>query len=384
MSGADAVEVEPAPSWHDRFRAWREGLAARPGFRRWAARFPLTRPFARARARALFDLCAGFVYSQVLLACVRLRVFAVLADGPASTARLAPRLGLTPEATERLMAAAASLRLVARRADGAWMLGPLGAAMIGNDGIAAMVEHHAMLYADLADPVALLRRPRGGTALSAYRAYAGADSPDAVEAERVRGYTALMAASQPMVAEEVLAAYRFTRHRRVLDVGGGNGAFLRAVAREAPALGLMLFDLPAVAEEARARFASAGLSGRARVFGGDFTRQALPRGADLLTLVRVLHDHDDEVAQGLLKRIRDALPPGGRLLIAEPMAGTAGAEPMGEAYFGFYLLAMGRGRPRRPEEIAGMVRRAGFVRPRLLSTPTPLLARVMVAEAAAA
>jgi demethylspheroidene O-methyltransferase len=383
MSGADTLGAAPTPSLRDRFRAFREGLAAKPGFRRWAARFPLTRPFARRRARALFDLCAGFVYTQVLLACVRLRVFAILAEAPLTTERLAPRLGLGIEATERLMAAAASLQLTARRSDGTWTLGQLGAAMIGNDGIAAMVEHHAMLYADLADPVALLRKPRGGNALSGYWAYSGAESPGAVEPERIRDYTALMAASQPMVAEEVLATYRFDRHRCVLDVGGGNGAFLRAVAAEAPALRLMLFDLPAVAQEAQARFAAAGLGARATCHGGDFTQDALPQGADLVTLVRVLHDHDDDVAQGLLRRIRAALPPGGRLLLAEPMAGTAGAEPMGEAYFGFYLLAMGRGRPRTPEEIRTMLAAAGFSESRLLPTPTPLLTRVIVAEAGA-
>jgi len=383
MSGADTLGAAPQISLVDRFRAFREGLAAKPGFRRWAARFPLTRPFARRRARALFDICAGFVYTQVLLSCVRLRVFAILAEAPLTTGRLAPRLSLSPEATERLMAAAASLQLTARRGDGAWTLGQLGAAMVGNDGIAAMVEHHAMLYADLADPVAMLRRPRGGNALSDYWAYAGAEQPGAVPANRIRDYTALMAASQPMVAEEVLASYRFERHRRVLDVGGGNGAFLRAVAAEAPRLELMLFDLPAVAEEAQARFAAAGLGARASVFGGDFTQDELPRGADLITLVRVLHDHDDDVALGLLRRIRAALPAGGRLLLAEPMAGTSGAEPMGEAYFGFYLLAMGRGRPRAPEEIRGMISAAGFAQCRLLSTPTPLLTRAILAEAGA-
>jgi demethylspheroidene O-methyltransferase len=144
----------------------------------------------------------------------------------------------------------------------------------------------------------------------------------------------------------------------------------------------MLFDLPAVAEEARARFAAAGLLARAEVFGGDFTQDALPRGADLVTLVRVLHDHDDAVALGLLRRIRAALPPGGRLLLAEPMAGTSGAEPMGEAYFGFYLLAMGRGRPRTPAEIQGMIAAAGFSASRLLRTPTPLLTRAVLAEVA--
>jgi demethylspheroidene O-methyltransferase len=314
---------------------------------------------------------------------VRLRVFAILSEAPRSTERLAPLLSLSPEATERLMAAAASLQLTARRSDGAWTLGQLGAAMIGNDGIAAMVEHHAMLYADLADPVAMLRRPRGGNALSDYWAYSGAEQPGDVSPDRIRDYTALMAASQPMVAEEVLATYRFDRHRRVLDVGGGNGAFLRAVAAEAPRLDLMLFDLPAVAEEARARFAAAGLGARASVHGGDFTQDALPQGADLITLVRVLHDHDDDVALGLLRRIRAALPPGGRLLLAEPMAGTSGAEPMGEAYFGFYLLAMGRGRPRTPEEIRTMIAAAGFAESRLLSTPTPLLTRAVLAVSGA-
>ena len=221
-------------SWSDRFSAWRESLTARPGFRAWAARFPLTRPLARRRARALFDLCAGFVYSQVLAACVRLKLFEALHEAPAEEGALAARLGLSPEAMNRLLVAAESLRLVRRRADGAWALGELGAAMIGNPGIAAMVEHHAMLYADLADPVELLRRERGGTALAQYWAYAGAAQPGALPGEKVSDYTALMAASQPMVAQEVLAACRFGQHRRLMDVGGGSGAFLTAVGKANP------------------------------------------------------------------------------------------------------------------------------------------------------
>ncbi|PWS39037.1 methyltransferase [Falsiroseomonas bella] len=383
MSATAGLNAAMPPGWRDRFRAWREGLTASPGFRRWAARFPLTRPFARRRARALFDLCAGFVYSQVLLACVRLRLFDLLEQGPITEAALASRTQLPPEALERLLRAAAALDLVARREDGNWALGPLGAAMIGNPGIAAMVEHHALLYGDLADPVALLRRPRGGNALSGYWAYSGAEAPQALGRERTQDYTALMAASQPMVAEEVLAAYDFRRHRCLLDVGGGSGAFLAAVAAAAPDLRLMLFDLPAVAEQGRERFARLGLASRASVHGGDFTTDPLPEGADLVSLVRVLHDHDDAVVLSLLRRVRAVLPKGGRLLIAEPMSGTPGAEPAGDAYFGFYLLAMGRGRPRRPDELQALLASAGFASSRLLPTHTPLLTRVMIAEAGA-
>ena len=81
-------------------------------------------------------------------------------------------------------------------------------------------------------------------------------------------------------------------------------------------------------------------------------RDFLPHGADVASLIRVLHDHDDELVRVILAAIHDALPPRGVLLVAEPMAGAPGAEPMGEAYFGFYLLAMGRGRPRSASEIA--------------------------------
>jgi demethylspheroidene O-methyltransferase len=380
MTASARLDVPLNAAWRDRLRAWREGLTASPSFRRWAASFPLTRPFARRRARALFDLCAGFVYSQILLASVRLRLFERLRNGPMDLRALAAQMDLSAEAAERLLRAAAALDLVSRRADGTWALGPLGAAMIDNPGIPAMVEHHAMLYADLADPVELLRRPRGGNALSDYWAYTGAAAPGQLGRDRTADYSALMAASQPMVADEVIAAYDFKAHRCLLDVGGGSGAFLAAVGAAAPELQLILFDLPPVAALGAERFGRLGLAGRAGTSGGDFTADDLPRGADLISLVRVLHDHDDDVVMALLRRVRAALPAGGRLLIAEPMSGTPGAEPAGDAYFGFYLLAMGRGRPRHPSELAAMLSAAGFARSQLLPTHTPLLVRLLVAD----
>lgn len=367
-------------SFLDRVRDLVDRLQASPRFREWATAFPLTRPLARRRARQLFDLCAGFVYSQVLLACVRVRLFDVLAEGPRTADDLAPRLGLPPEGADRLLRAAAALRLVAPRGGGRWGLGPLGAPLVGDAGIAAMVDHHAMLYADLADPLALLRDPALPTRLSGYWPYAESARPADLPADAVAAYSRLMAASQPMVAAEAVAAYPFARHRHVVDVGGGEGAFLEAVARAAPRLRLTLFDLPPVAERARLRFEGAGLSDRARVVGGDFHTDPLPACADLMTFVRVLHDHDDGPVLALLRAARRALPEDGTLLIVEPMAGVPGAEAMGDAYFGFYLLAMRRGRPRTPDELADLVRRAGFAEVRPLATRTPMLAGLMVAR----
>jgi demethylspheroidene O-methyltransferase len=377
---SEALALPERAGFGDRLAAWRDRMVASPGFRRWAASFPLTRPIARRRTRALFDLCAGFVYSQVLHACVELRVFDLLAGRPATAAALAPRLAMTPEAAERLLAAAVSVKLLSRRRDGRYGLGPLGAAMVGNRAIGDMVRHHAMLYADLADPVALLRQDGRETVLGRYWAYSRTADPARLPGESVGGYTALMGASQPLVAGEVLDAYPIARHRRLMDVGGGDGTFLLAAAERAPGLRLTLFDLPPVAERARARFAQAGLGSRAEAVGGDFTTGVLPNGADLITLVRIIHDHDDDAAMALLRAVRAALPPGGALLLAEPMAQTPGAEASGDAYFGFYLLAMGQGRPRSAAVLTAMLHQAGFGRVRLLRTSTPLLVRVLFAS----
>jgi demethylspheroidene O-methyltransferase len=349
---------------------------ASPRFQRWAAGFPLTRRIARRNTRALFDLCAGFVYAQILTACIRLDLFAILADGPQAVDTLARRLDLPPENTRRLLRAAESLGLLRVLSGDRFGLADLGAALVGNPGIAAMIEHHALLYADLADPVALLRGQAAPTRLSGYWPYAiGAES----HAGAVGPYSGLMGASQGLIADDVIDACDLSEIGHLMDVGGGEGAFLQAVAARYPAPRLTLFDLPAVAERAAARLFRAGLDRRIACRGGDF-HDDLPTGADAISLVRVVHDHDDGPALALLTAAHAALPPGGTLLLAEPMAGTAGAEPVGDAYFGFYLLAMGSGRPRRAEELHAMLHAAGFASSRERPTRRPLLTRVLIAQ----
>jgi demethylspheroidene O-methyltransferase len=371
--------MQPGRALGDRWHAVRDFLLSSRRFQRFAAAFPLTRPIARRRAAALFDLCVGFVYSQVLVACVRLRLFAQLQCGPLPVSMLAARASVPTEAMKTLLEAAASLRLLERRSDQRYGLGPLGAAMLGNPGIAAMVEHHAALYADLADPVALLRGEGDERKLSRYWPYAGDSGPSELTREMVSPYTALMSASQPMVAEMVLAAYPFARHRCLLDVGGGDGSFLIAAGRQAPRLELKLFDLPAVAGIACERLAAAGFGSRASAIDGNFLTDPLPKGADVVSLIRVVHDHDDDAVLNLLGRVREALPRDGVLVIGEPMSGASGADSV-SAYFGLYLHAMGSGRPRSFAALQKLLNQAGFGQVWRRATRIPMIASVVVAR----
>ncbi len=375
--------IDP-PTLRERWLLLRNRLLSNPQFQRWSMRLPLLRGTARYHANAMFAVITGFVNTKTLTAAVDLGIIAALARAPESTRGLAVVAGLAEPAMQRLLAAAAAIDLVEALPGDRWTLGQRGAALSSNPGALAMIEHHKLFYADLADPVAMLRRGRGGGDLAAFWSYAeaagrGEPAATAAEDEATRAYSALMAASQPMVAEQVLDSFDFSRHRSLLDIGGGHGAFVREVATRHPGLQLALFDLPPVAARAREILAAQSLP-QIVAHGGSFRDDPIPGGADLITLVRILHDHDDAVVLALLKAVRAALPPGGTLLIAEPMAGTRGAEAMGDAYFGLYLWAMGSGRPRTAAAYTEMLQAAGFARVHERRTGLPMVTRLLVAS----
>lgn len=367
-------------SLKQRWVGWRNGIISSPAFQSWASRFFLTRPVSRVRARRLFDIIAGFTYSQTLFACVESGIIARLQDGATTSAELGALARLQDDSTRRLLRAAAALGLIESVGDDVWMLGEQGVALVGNPGAIAMIRHHHLLYADLADPLSLLRGERAAPgALAGYWPYALGDGSEGENQAAVSPYSQLMAASQPMVADQVVHAFGFARHKRMLDVGGGSGAFIAAVAKAAPSLAFGLFDLPAVTALGQQQLGQQGVTVNAHP--GDFRNDAIPRGYDLITLIRILHDHDDALAQDLLFKVHAALSPGDTLLIAEPMAGTGGAEAMADAYFGFYLLAMGSGRARTAQEIGTMLTRAGFAAWRERPTGLPIVTRVITATA---
>ena len=141
---------------------------------------------------------------------------------------------------------------------------------------------------------------------------------------------------------------------------GGTGAFLCAAGQAYPALQLGLFDLPVVVANAAGRLDAAGLLHRSRIYPGSFRDDPLPQGADAVSLIRVLYDHDDSTVRSLLAAIRKTLPPAGRLIISEPMSGGARPDRATDVYFSIYTLAMQTGRTRSLAEIGALLAGSGF------------------------
>jgi hypothetical protein len=116
------------------------------------------------------------------------------------------------------------------------------------------------------------------------------------------------------VAVAAVAAYDFARFGTIVDVGGGNGTLLAGILGITPGPRGIVFDLPHVAERARAHLAEVGVADRCTAVAGDFFKE-VPRGGDAYLLKHVIHDWNDDCAVQILTTCRRAMGPGARLLI---------------------------------------------------------------------
>ncbi|MGH9210195.1 MAG: methyltransferase [Acidimicrobiales bacterium] len=116
----------------------------------------------------------------------------------------------------------------------------------------------------------------------------------------------------------LVAGSDLARFGTVMDVGGGDGTLIAEALRAYPDLEGIVFDLPSGVTSAPATLEAAGVADRGRVVTGDFFA-AVPTGADAYLAKQVLHDWDDERATAILRNLRAAVAPGGRVLILERM-----------------------------------------------------------------
>ena len=338
-------------------RGLRNTLMASRRFQSWAAWFPLTRRLVRREGDALFDLMAGFCHSQILMALAELQIPEALLGGPLAAQEISEKTNVPPDRLQVLLQGGASIGLLKLR-KGKVTLTQRGAAFATVPGLSAMVRHHRAFYRDLEDPVAFFRGETVTELADVWPYVFG--NPAGIDPATAGAYSDLMAQSQALVAEDTLRMVSFKGIETLMDIGGGTGAFLTAVGEKYPALKLHLFDLPAVAPDATARFANAGLSGRSDITVGSFRDDELPRGADAISLIRVLYDHSDTTVAALLASAHAALPVGGRIIISEPMSGGHTPDKATDAYFALYTMAMRTGRTRSAVEITGLLQAAGF------------------------
>lgn len=162
---------------------------------------------------------------------------------------------------------------------------------------------------------------------------------DTTDPELVAQFWDAMFATSRFTARALADAYDFGAHRRLLDVGGGAGAFPIEFCLRLPELRATILDLPHVCVRAGERIAEAGLTDRIGTVAGDFLADpALPDGHDVILLSMILHDWDEPTNRALLARCHAALPPGGVVVVSELLLNDERTGPPEAALMGMNML----------------------------------------------
>ena len=166
----------------------------------------------------------------------------------------------------------------------------------------------------------------------------------------------------PAVAE----AYDFSGIGSLVDVGGASGNMLGHVLSRHPHVKGVLYDLPHVVADAPPLLAAHGVADRVTVESGSFF-ESVPAGHDAYLLSHIIHDWDDRENATILRNVREAMKPDGKLLIVE-MVVPEGDEPhMGKMLDMMMMLVPG-GEERTPSEYAALLEPNGFRVSRLVPT----------------
>ncbi|WP_420117475.1 methyltransferase [Micromonospora sp.] len=287
----------------------------------------------------LMHLVAGVWGFKTLAVGVEFGLFTRLAGGRTVTvAEAAAEFGLDERPADLLLSASASLGLLDKAGDG-----------YRNSALAEqfLVEGRPyyfgaqVRYSDLRT---YLPWHRVGEALRGNRPLTWDPQQqdslfDTTDPELVAQFWDAMFATSRFTARALADAYDFGVHRRLLDVGGGAGAFPIEFCLRLPHLRATILDLPHVCVRAGERIAEAGLTDRIGTVAGDFLADpALPDGHDVILLSMILHDWDEPTNRALLARCHAALPPGGVIVISELLLNDERTGPPEAALMGMNML----------------------------------------------
>lgn len=310
----------------------------------------------------LMRLVTGFWGFKTLAAALELGLFTRLAGGRTLTlGQLRAETGLPERSADVLLAACASLGLLAKAGDG-YRNTDLAEQFLVEGGryyFGHQVQHADWRSASWQRLGEALRTDRPAT----WDPDAQASVFETPDPQFLGMFWEAMHSTSVFTARLLADAYDFGAHTRLLDVGGGSGACAIELCRHHPKLRASVYDLPHACEIAGSKIAAAGLAARVDTVPGDFLAQPwLPAGYDAILLSSILHDWDEATDRELLGKCHAALPAGGVVVISELLLNPDRTGPVSAAMMGMNMLVNTEGGRNYAEtEYAGWLTDAGFV-----------------------
>jgi SAM-dependent methyltransferase len=325
----------------------------------------------------MMQMLTGFFVTQIAGAVATFSIADHLAKGPATAEQIATVEDINSTATFRLLRACASLGLVTcddeLRFRATPLLGTLRKNVPGSLNslaIAWSAPGHWRPWGRFLDTMRT-GRPQTVPALGAaiWDYYAQQPEEGAAFTNAMHGFTS-------GVAQEVARVVDTSKAKLAVDIGGASGTLVHSLMTANPQLHGIILDLPDVVPSATAAAAALGLAERSSALAGDFFA-SVPE-ADIYLLKNILHDWDDGQSVRILENCRQAMRPGGRVIVVELILGEIG-KPGPAPLMDLNMMVMLTGRERTVSEYRALLKKAGFG----LDTSSPIRSSMTVIEAAA-
>jgi O-methyltransferase domain/Dimerisation domain len=317
----------------------------------------------------LFQMATGYWLSQAVYVAAKLGVADLLKDGPKSCRSLAAAMGVDQQALARLMRALSSVGVFAHPQGEHFALAPVSQSLQSNvpgslrQAVITIGEIHYQAWGSLLHSVQ--------TGSSAFNHVFGSGLFDYLRSntESAATFNQGMADLSSMLAYAVLMAYDFSTITSIIDVGGGQGGFLKKILEFHPEMAGTVFDLPSTIDTTKEYLGGATCGGRCSSWGGDFFKD-VPAGADAYILCGVLHDWDDDHALQILKNCHRAMAKRGRVLLVETVVPDTDANCFSK-FLDLNMLVMTGGRERSRADFCTLFDASGYKLTKVIPTIAP-------------
>ena len=316
---------------------------------------------------ALTQIMLGSLAAQTIYVTAKLGIADLLAEGPKSVDELATATNTHAPSLYRILRAAASLNVFSEQENRVFALNPNAEPLrskapnsLRDIAIFMGEEWHWQVWGKTLYSVQ--------TGNSAWAQMHGDDvfgyfgmNPGAATIFN-RAMTSLTA----LATKAVVEAYDFSGINTLIDIAGGHGRLLTEIVEANPNMRAVLFDLPHVIEGAREHVAKSEAANRIEFASGDFFT-SVPTGADAYFMKHIIHDWDDERALNILKNIKQAMNPNGRVLVVESIIAAGNNQDFGKLMDIEMLVSPG-GKERTAAEYEELFARAGLRMTRIVPT----------------
>ncbi len=309
----------------------------------------------------LLQMVTGYWTAQGVYVAAELGVAGFLENGPKPVEAIAANAGADPEALYRLLRALASLGLFVEHDKGRFGLTPLARLLIKPSKRAQALVMGRIFYHAWGHLLSSVR-----TGEPAFDENFGMPVFDYLAQNQEEGalFDSTMTGIHGPETEPMLDAYDFSQFQTVVDIGGGNGSVISALLARYRRVEGILFDLPSVVERTQVALKER-LNHRLRLESGNFF-ESVTAGGDAYLMRHIIHDWNDDQATAILRNCRQAMNPGGKVLVVESVV-PAGNDPSFVKWLDLMMLVIG-GKERSEEQYRQLFLASGLELTRIVPT----------------